>query len=335
MSNLLQEMLKSRDWVLADGATGTSLFAMGLPSGEAPELWNEWNPERVRELTRGFVAHGADLVLSNTFGGNRYRLKLHGREQDARALSRLGAKIARSAVRDKERPVVVAGSMGPTGEILEPVGTLRFESAVNAFEEQAIGLLEGGVDVLWGETISSREEARAIAHAANRIQAPYCMTFSFDTAGRTMMGMDPAELDSLVSEFPSLPLAIGANCGTGASDLLASLLRIREAGSRFPLIAKANAGIPEYVGAEVRYNGTPSLMGRFACLARDAGARIIGGCCGASAEHVASMRMALEDISRDSMPTLETIRSATGEFAQIPSRPSARSKRMRRRRRIQ
>lgn len=317
MSDPLTEQLREREWLLADGATGTSLFAMGLEAGEAPEIWNDSEPERVYHSHREFVEAGADLILTNSFGGNRYRLRLHGRDYDAEAINRRAAEIARDAATLPGRNVIVAGSIGPTGEILEPLGPLLFFDAVEAFEEQGAALMEGGADILWGETISSKGEAAAIAEAAHRLQAPYALTLSFDTARRTMMGYAPGEFQRAAKRYPSPAAAIGSNCGTGAPDLLASLLEFDVGADNLPLIAKANAGIPEFLGTEIVYSGTPKQMARFACLARDIGARVIGGCCGTTAEHLRAMREALTSTPRRGRPTLDEIVAATGSFQQI------------------
>lgn len=316
MPHPLQVLLDAHPVLLADGATGTTLFAMGLPAGEAPELWNELRPDAVHALAQEFIDAGSDIVLTNSFGGNRYRLALHGREGDAQALNRQAASIARAAASQADRPVLVAGSMGPTGEILAPVGPLAFEDAVGAFVEQGRGLLEGGAEVLWGETISSREEATALAEAARRLDAPYCITLSFDTAGRTMMGVAPSAAARLAAQLPHPPVAVGANCGTGAADLLAAVAEMVGADVDIPVIAKANAGIPAFVDGAVVYGGTPALMARYACLARDLGARIIGGCCGSRGVHLTAMREALATQMRRPPPDRAAIEAATGPFVQ-------------------
>jgi 5-methyltetrahydrofolate--homocysteine methyltransferase len=188
------------------------------------------------------------------------------------------------------RTVIVAGSVGPTGEIMAPMGSLTHEIAVEMFHEQAEGLKAGGADVLWVETISAPEEYRAAAEAAKLAGMPWCGTMSFDTAGRTMMGFTSADLAAMVETLDAPPLAYGANCGVGASDLLRTVLGFRAAGSERPVIAKGNAGIPKYVDGHIHYDGTPELMARYAVLARDAGAKIIGGCCGTQPDHLRQMR---------------------------------------------
>ena len=194
MSNLLSELLAERRWLMADGATGTTLFNLGLEAGEAPELWNIDAPDKIRALHQGFVDAGSDLILTNSFGGTRHRLKLHKAEGRVKELNAAAARIAREIADGAGRPVVVAGSIGPTGELLEPVGELSFGDAVASFKEQAEGLLEGGVDVLWAETISSREEIAAIQQAAAELGAPFCGTLSFDFLGPDDDGADFSRL---------------------------------------------------------------------------------------------------------------------------------------------
>ena len=315
MTNALTELLTERDWLLLDGATGTNLFAMGLEAGEAPELWNIDSPEKIRALHNGFINAGSDVILTNSFGGTRYRLKLHNAQDRVRELNVAAARIARECADAADHKVIVAGSVGPTGEILEPVGTLSHEDAVAAFREQIAALMEGGADVIWAETISSEEEFRAISEAAEAEDAPLCGTLSFDTAGRTMMGVTSTGFTEFAADLPRTPLALGANCGTGAPDLLRTVRGITEASPEAIVIAKANAGIPKYVDGRIEYDGTPDLMARYACLARGLGARLIGGCCGTKPEHLVAMRAALEAWQPGERPDLETIRTQIGEFS--------------------
>ncbi len=315
MTDLLSELLAERDWLLGDGATGTNLFNMGLEAGEPPEVWNETHPDCIRALYDGSINAGSDMFLTNSFGGNYSRLKLHDRQDDVFTLNRIAAEIGREAADASGRKIVVAGSVGPTGEILEPVGTLSFNDAVDMFQEQARGLLAGGVDVLWVETISAPEEFRAAAKAFENLDAPWVGTMSFDTAGRSMMGVTATDLVALVESLPNQPIAFGANCGVGASDLLRTLIGFGKANPKLPVIAKGNAGIPKYVHGHIHYDGTPELMGEYALLARDAGARIIGGCCGTKPEHLVAMKAALESRPKGDTPTMEAISAALGGFS--------------------
>ncbi len=311
----LTDLLSGRDWLLADGATGTTLFAMGLAAGDAPELWNADHPGRVARLHEGAVAAGSDLFLTNTFGANASRLKLHDAQGRVGELNRLGAEIGREVADRAGRRVIVAGSIGPTGEILEPAGTLSLDAAVEIFHEQAEGLKAGGADILWVETISAWEEYEAAAEAARRAGLPWCGTMSFDTAGRTMMGLTSADFARRVAAMQAGPLAFGANCGVGASDLVRTILGIGAAGPDRPVIAKGNAGIPKYVAGHIHYDGTPALMADYAALARDAGARIIGGCCGTGPEHLRAMRHALETRPKGPPPAPESVAAALGPFS--------------------
>ncbi len=315
MTDALTRLLASRDWLMADGATGTNLFNMGLSSGDAPEMWNVEHPDRIRTLYRGAVESGSDIFLTNTFGGNASRLKLHGAEGRVRELNRVSAALGREVADASGRTVVVAGSVGPTGDIFEPMGTMTHAVAVEMFHEQAEGLKEGGADVLWVETMSAPEEYRAAAEAALRADMPWCGTMSFDTAGRTMMGVTSAAMVALVEKLPNPPIAFGANCGVGASDLMRTVLGFVAQGTERPLIAKGNAGIPKYQEGHIHYDGTPDLMAEYAVLARDAGVRIIGGCCGTMPEHLKRMRSALEDRPKGPRPSLETISEKLGGFS--------------------
>ncbi|WP_438986995.1 betaine--homocysteine S-methyltransferase [Marivivens donghaensis] len=315
MTNALSRLLETRDWLMADGATGTNLFNMGLSSGDAPEMWNVEHPEKIKALYAGAVDAGSDLFLTNSFGGNASRLKLHGAEGRVRELNRIAAELGREIADAAGRPVIVAGSVGPTGEIMAPMGSLTHELAVEMFHEQAEGLKEGGADVLWVETISAVEEYKAAAEAAKLAGMAWCGTMSFDTAGRTMMGITSADLAKVIDKLDHPPLAFGANCGVGAADLLRTVLGFAATGSQTPIIAKGNAGIPKYHDGHIHYDGTPSLMGDYAVLARDCGATIIGGCCGTTPEHLRAMKEALETRPRGDRPTLDEIASKLGGFS--------------------
>lgn len=315
MTDPLSRLLAERDWILADGATGTNLFNMGLTAGDAPEMWNVDHPDRIRTLYANAVAAGSDLFLTNSFGGNAARLKLHNAQGRVRELNRIAAEIGRDVADSAGRTVIVAGSVGPTGEIMEPMGSLTHAVAAEMFHEQAEGLKEGGADVLWLETISAPEEFAAAAEGFARAGMPWCGTMSFDTAGRTMMGVTSADMVKLVRRLDNQPLAFGANCGTGASDLMRTVLGFAAAGPELPIIAKGNAGIPKYHDGHIHYDGTPALMADYAVLARDAGATIIGGCCGTMPEHLRSMREALETRPRGDRPTLDAITAALGPFS--------------------
>lgn len=311
----LSKLLSNRDWLLADGATGTNLFNMGLEAGEPPEFWNTDRPQNIRALYKAAVDAGSDIFLTNSFGGNAARLKLHNAQGRVVELNRVAAALGREIADAAGRVVVVAGSVGPTGEIFVPMGTMTHALAVEIFHEQAVGLKEGGADILWVETMSAFEEYAAAAEAAALAGMAWCGTMSFDTAGRTMMGITSAAMAGMVEKLPNPPIAFGANCGVGASDLMRTVLGFEAAGSARPLIAKGNAGIPKYHDGHIHYDGTPELMGEYAVLARDAGVRIIGGCCGTMPEHLKAMRHALESRPRGPRPTVDDIQAKLGAFS--------------------
>ncbi|HJP06102.1 MAG: methionine synthase I [Acidiferrobacteraceae bacterium] len=314
--NILANLLAERDWLLADGATGTNYFSMGLQSGDAPELWNRVYPDRVAQLHREFVSAGADILLTNSFGGSAYRLKLHQAQDQVTELNAAAAQIAREVADAAGRPVLVAGSVGPTGEILQPVGALGAEDAQAAFAEQASALAQGGADMIWLETMSSKEELQAAGAGAAQCGLPVVATMTFDTNGSTMMGVPPAQLVDIYRETVPRLAAFGANCGVGAADLVGAVLAMRRRISDADvLVAKANCGIPQFVDGEIRYSGTPELMAEYARLALDTGARIIGGCCGTTPTHLAAMHQALVSHKARSIPELDAVVASLGPVA--------------------
>ena len=330
MTNLLEKLLSERDYLMADGAIGTNLFAMGLETGDAPELWNTEKPENVRALHDSFVGAGADILVTNTFGANRYRLMLHDAQNRAHELNYEGVRIARDAADAAGRPVVVAASMGPTGEIFEPVGTVSISDGEAAFAEQAKAQAEAGADVHWIETISGREELTAAIRGASVTGLPVVSTMTFDTVGHTMMGLSPEDAvalkndlsDELISIGRTGVLAFGANCGVGPGTLIDSVLGISRGGTADQVIvAKGNCGIPAYQEGAIVYSGTPEIMADYARLARDAGARIIGGCCGTTAVHVKAMVEALRHYESKGTPSKEAIESALGPIDAKPDLP--------------
>ncbi len=310
---------------------------MGLQSGDAPELWNVDEPKKIMTLYKLAVDAGSDLFLTNSFGGTAARLKLHDAQKRVRELNRAAAELGREVADKAGRKVAVAGSVGPTGEIMQPVGELSHALAVEMFHEQAEALKEGGVDVLWLETISAPEEFAAAAEAFKLADMPWVGTMSFDTAGRTMMGVTSAALAQLVEEFDNKPLAFGANCGTGASDILRTVQGFSAQGTERHIISKGNAGIPKYVDGHIHYDGTPELMAEYAVMARDSGAKIVGGCCGTMPEHLSAMREALDSRPRGDRPALEKVVEVLGPFSSesdgTEAKPEGEERRSRRGRR--
>jgi len=313
MNNLFK-ILDEKQYILADGATGTNLFAMGLETGNPPEPWNIDHKDRIRALHQGFVDAGSDLILTNSFGGNSFRLKLHNLESQVFELNQTAAMIAREVADEAGRTVVVAGAIGPTGEIIEPHGLMTAKQATDAFKIQAEGLVEGGVDVLWLETMYSIEELEAAIEAVKEFDIPVCATMSFDTAGKTMMGVTPAELAKRSQGFGLF--GVGGNCGVGAPDLLAAIIDInRNMTDDTIIIAKANCGIPEFHDGSIVYSGTEELMAEYVHLALNSGARIVGGCCGTSFKHIRAMRKAMDKHEMKDLPDLQEIEENVGQLS--------------------
>ena len=289
----LAALLAEKRPLLVDGAMGTELFARGLSAGDPPEMWNLEMTDAVVDVHREYVKAGSDIILTNSFGGNAFRLKLHELQDRVEELNDVAARNARAAADAADRAVVVAGSMGPTGELLEPMGALTPTTAAAAFADQARGLTAGGADLLWIETMSSLEEVEAaIAGARSASGLPIAVTLSFDTAGRTMMGVTADEVAARLE--PLALAAFGANCGNNIAETEAAVLDLKAAVSTVPIIVKANAGIPEFVGDKLHYTATPQVMGAHVARMRDAGIDIIGGCCGTATEHIVYMRGVLD-----------------------------------------
>jgi 5-methyltetrahydrofolate--homocysteine methyltransferase len=280
---------------MADGAMGTQLFAAGLQFGDPPESWNVLHPDIVRGIQRRYIESGSQIILTNTFGGNRFRLSMHNLQSRVAELNRTAAILLRAEIEASGKFALVAGDIGPSGEILAPLGTLEYDDAVAGFQEQAAALIAGGVDVIWIETMSALEEMKAAMEGTRRASAdiPMITTMSFDTHGRTMMGVTPEEALKTLTEWGAA--AVGANCGNGTDELLAAIQRMHAAGPTVPLVAKSNAGMPELVNGKATYRATPQAMAHYACEVYKAGARIIGACCGSSPDHIHAMAEALRD----------------------------------------
>jgi 5-methyltetrahydrofolate--homocysteine methyltransferase len=288
-----ENLLAERSTLLIDGAMGTELFARGLTAGDPPEMWNIDMPDSIVEVHRGYIDAGSDIILTNSFGGSSFRLKLHNLQDRARELNAAAATCGRQAADSVDRTVVVAGSMGPSGELMEPMGELTPESCAAAFAEQAAGLADGGADLLWIETMSSLDEVKAVVDGARRTtDLPIAATMSFDTVGRTMMGVSGRDAAEQLGELGLV--AIGANCGNNIVETEQAVTEIKLGAGDLPVIVKANAGIPEFRGDELTYTGSPEVMGSHLQRMRDVGIAVIGGCCGTSTGHIAYMRQVLD-----------------------------------------
>lgn len=282
--------LAAGEVLVADGATGTLLQGMGMPSGQSPEVWVIEQPDQIRALHRGYVEAGSDVILTCTFGGTRFRLGSHDLAGRVVKLNRRAAELARA---EAGNDVFVAGDMGPTGKLLKPLGPLTPEEVADAYAEQATGLVEGGVDFLLIETMSDLGEAQAAIEGARRASdIPIVCTFSFDTHGRTMMGLKP---DTVAKRIGPLVEGVGANCGKDPAEFALFLQAMRSAAPDRLLWAKPNAGLPRIEGEQAVYDATPAYMGQIALELCQAGAQIIGGCCGTTPGHIAAMTRALEN----------------------------------------
>ncbi len=334
-NDTLTALIAERGFLLADGATGTNLIDMGLQSGDAPEPWNVDHVDRIERLHSAFIEAGSDIILTNTFGGNKHRLKLHAGEHRVAELNEAAARIAKRMAAGADRHVLVAGSMGPTGELFAPLGPLDHAAGVDAFAEQAQALASGGADLLWVETLSSTEEVHAALAGADTTGLPIVCTLSFDTNGSTMMGLSPAEFAGLCRDSTPAPHAFGANCGLGPAETVVGILNLAGAAQAHDVIvAKGNCGIPEYVDGEICYGGSPELMSKYARLAFDSGARIIGGCCGTTPEHIRAMRLALAEHVPSAKPDVKTVTTELGEIsagarAQLEGKMNANAKAVR------
>ena len=283
------DLLASRAVLLADGATGTNYQNMGIAPGVAPEEWVFDEPDNVRALHRRFFDAGSDLVLTCTFGATTPRLAdgpLAGR---AREVNIRAAELARDAAGDDR---LVAGSLGPTGQLPEPYGLLTRDVCVEAYAEQARALADGGVDLLVLETFFALEEALwAIEGIQSVSDLPLVMSFSFDQGTHTMMGLSPADVVTAVA--PLGVAALGANCGRSLDDTDAIVGEFIAAAPELPLWIKPNAGVPRIVGDTVVYDADPEMLAAHVRAYADQGARIVGGCCGSTPEHIAAIARAL------------------------------------------
>jgi len=313
MSNPITDLIATKGWCVADGATGSNFFGRGLEAGYPPDLWCVEKPDEVLWLHGAFLEAGADIILTNSFGANAPRLKLHKAEHRVAELNAAAAQLACEAIRqhaeDTGRKAIVAGAIGPTGELFEPMGTLTHADTVACFAEQAQALAGGGAEVIWIETMSSLEEVAAAAEAARATGLPVCATLTFDTARRSMMGVTQAEYARFAAEI-GLDMA-GANCGVGPAELMDSTQGLIDAGIEIPVVAKGNCGIPQYVDGAIHFHGSPELMAQYALFARNAGATIIGGCCGTTPEHIAAMVRVLDSTPRGALDT-EAMTTALG-----------------------
>jgi methionine synthase I (cobalamin-dependent) len=288
----IAELLGDSRPVLSDGAIGTMLQAAGLMPGASPEIWNVEHEDRLRVIHTAYADAGAHLLTTNTFGGTRPRLALHGLEDRVHELNEAGARLARE-VADSSGALAL-GSMGPTGELMEPLGLYTHDQVVDLFAEQAAGLAAGGAQLLLAETFSDLGEVRAAVEGAHRAapDVPMAVTMTFDVKGHTMMGVSPSQA---LHEIAAMGVElIGGNCGSGPEEIeqVMTVMSAERSGGVL-LLAQSNAGLPQLVGDEFRYGGTPEVMARYAVRMQELGVDVIGSCCGSTPAHTAAMREAL------------------------------------------
>ena len=278
--------------ILADGAMGTMLFLNGLQFGDPPEVWNLTQPDVVRRIHRGYLEAGSRILLTNTFGGNRLRLGLHRLEARVAELNQTAAILLRSEVEAAGNRALVAGDIGPSGAIMAPMGTLDYAEAVDVFAEQAGALVDGGVDLIWIETMSDLTEIKAAIEGVRKVAPgiPLITTMTFDTRGRTMMGVTPEQAVEALAAWGAD--AIGGNCGNGPDEILPVVSKMRAAAPGVLLVSKSNAGMPELIDMRAVYRASPETMAIAAAEIQAAGARIVGACCGSTPDHLRAMNAA-------------------------------------------
>ena len=313
------ELLEKRGTLVADGAMGTVLFDLGLETGGCPELLNIERPDLVEKVHKGYYEAGSDIVLTNTFGGTATRLKLHQLQDRVAELNTTAVEIAIRAGDTISRPTLVAGSIGPTGELYEPLGPLTREEGVRLFSEQCDALVEGGVDILWIETLSSWEELDAAVTAASGREVPVTVTLSFDTNGHTMMGLAPKDFGAWWHDHQIAGL--GANCGIGPSDVVQAAGEIHRAAPDAIVIAKGNCGIPLYKGEQLVYPSGPEAMVDYTELALRSGVTIVGACCGSGFKHIAAIRATVDAGVAGERPTPTEISDRLGEVSMPKDKP--------------
>lgn len=286
----LRECLAQGRGLIADGATGTMLMAAGLPAGAPPELWNAEQPDKIIALHRAYLDAGSQIILTNTFGGSRIKLEKSGLSERTQELNVRAAELARQAAGDS---AYVAGDIGPTGELMAPMGVLTYDLAVNAFAEQAAALARGGVDAIWIETMTDLEEARAAVNAALQATTlPVFCSLSFGRRARTIMGVSARQAAETL--WPLGLTALGLNCGEGLDMVPEVLAQMRAAAPDAVLIAKPNAGLPHLSGGQTVYDLSPqdfaAQMQNFVSL----GAQIVGSCCGSNPAFIQALSDALK-----------------------------------------
>ena len=305
--------------LIGDGAMGTMLQDSGLTDGGAPELWNVLQPDKVRAIYRGYADAGSDIISTNTFGGTVARLKFHNIGNRVHELNVAAAQLARSVA--DEAGVLVAGSIGPSGELIEPVGPLSMEEATQMFADQAQGLIDGAVDLILIETMSHMNEVEAAVLGVRNVSpaVPIAATLSFDTNFHTMMGVSPRKALETLGRWGVQ--IVGANCGNGPAEIEAVMTQMAQyrAGDVI-LMAQSNAGLPAYRDGEIKYDGTPDVMADYTTRMRELGVDIIGACCGSTPTHIQSMKERIEQLAGTPIVGPPSLEEVGGEIESADSR---------------
>ena len=272
---------------------GTWLYGRGVSADACFDALNLDNPRLVQSVHAEYIAAGADCIETNTFGANRFKLSAHGREAEVREINRRAVRLARDTRESTGRDVFVLGSMGPLGRYLAPLGVVTPEEALAAFREQAEALLESGVDAFIAETFSDLAEIELAIRAIRSItDLPIVAQMVFADESVTFAGRSPAEVTRALHGFGVD--ALGANCSVGSSTLYAVLEQMLAEAAEVPLAIQPNAGLPTRIGERLMYLSSPQYMADYAARMVQAGARLVGGCCGTTPQHIAAMREALD-----------------------------------------
>ncbi len=334
--NKIQELLSQKKYLLADGAMGTNLFKRGLISGDEPALWNIHQSERIKSVHQEFIDAGCDIILTNSFGANKFRLKLHKSEHLVADACHSAVNIVKECAETAERPIIIAGDIGPSGELITPNGALSRDEAIAGFSEQAMALKDAGADCIWIETMSAIEEVECAYIAALKTGLPIVCTMTFDTNGRTMMGITPESATEFCLELAknngTALTAMGINCGKSPAESVYSLYQEQQAlqshlGDCPILVAKANCGVPVYKEGGFIWSGNEESMAEYAKCAYQLGARIIGGCCGTDGVILSAIKRALDNYElTDTAITPEYIKQVLGEIPHLNNKSSGRTR---------
>ena len=292
----IHERVKSGEILISDGAWGTFLQKKGLRPGECPELWNLERPDDIRAIAAAYVEQGANLVESNTFGGNRFKLEHYGLADRVAEINQAGARLSLEAAGDK---ATVIASMGPTGKILL-MGDTTEEAIYESFKEQAIALENAGIQAVCIETMSALDEASlAVKAVRENTSCEVICTFTFDHIGhreyRSMMGVTPTQFAQEITAAGAD--IIGTNCGNGIEGMIEIVRELRLACPHHAILVHANAGLPRNVDGVDIFPETPEVFAKQVPHLIEAGANIIGGCCGTTPEHIRAIRKSLHDIA--------------------------------------